>query len=1074
MKKIDILKLSLSLGVCFSLAVQNTSASVLVFADTEKSELQENQLETEFNSDETQESHETISSIKDTNSVKEINDEPIFRRNAEEDLANGIFGKILQSRDGKLGWEIGSYYIWDFTHTPVSQSGTDTYEYFLKQFKITDVEINSVDDETISVEKMGNLKYKFTRTKKNISGEYFFRANIDYSYDAQLWFYQPLHAGGERFVKSISGEKLTWGNPRNLPFPLELEVAPALLLEKYQQEKTVELDSSFKQVATDFFKVNQSAGQVSSEITQYPDFSQVGKTHATIKVWDEYNSPQTFDVPFNVVDTRELKVETISQDIRLGEDITLHDSGKSIKKVMLGSKELASNEYTVKWGSNLNSNDIVGERTWPVTITTKDGKHSLDVNLPFTVKWGSTVLLKGYGDDSIGAITLHPKDGNNVELTDSVGIVRNPNEIQVHKGFIGKTYYDLRLLGVSDTAQKLKSLKPVTKENSLTWSNGDWNAQDRINAFGDNSNQKQEATVGDILEVTHEEANVRERLIVNEKETQENAGQKLVYYELTKSGFSPLRANQLKAKESTIPLDSNNEYLNQHIKDYIDLKGYSNIEIKEFSSFPKTDKTGKTSGKIIVEETLKSGKRVQWEYEVPFIVKAELSAEAVSTSVNLGTDSISIDSMVKNVKLGNRELSKGEYEVALKNKVDTSTVGIKPTIVVVSAEGEKVEVRVSVTVKWGSTVLLKGYGDDSVGAITLHQKDGNNVELTDSVGIVRNPDEVQVHKSFIGESYYDVRLLGVSDTVQKLTSLDPVTEYNSLAWAHGEANAEAIINKFGDNSNGRQEAEVGNILEVTHAEANGRERLIVNEKETQENNGQNLVYYELTKNGFSPLRVNQLKTIKSEIPLFSSEQYLNQHIKDYIDLKGYSNIEAKEFSSFPKTNQAGEASGKIVVEETLKSGKKVQWEYEVPFTVLEGSLALSVPKTLTFKEFSSSKYEQIIQRKYSGDLGLTIKDSRGGGKQGGWHLTAKVQKSTTGIAPYLVFSKQGEADQPLTDAATIYSQPKQEDVSEALEVKVSALWEKNEGILLKVPAKSKLESNKTYSETIYWNLVEGP
>ncbi|HDM9273840.1 TPA: hypothetical protein P0414_001981, partial [Listeria innocua] len=185
-------------------------------------------------------------------------------------------------------------------------------------------------------------------------------------------------------------------------------------------------------------------------------------------------------------------------------------------------------------------------------------------------------------------------------------------------------------------------------------------------------------------------------------------------------------------------------------------------------------------------------------------------------------------------------------------------------------------------------------------------------------------------------------------------------------------------------------------------------------------------------------------------------------------------IEAKEFSSFPKTNQAGEASGKIVVEETLKSGKKVQWEYEVPFTVLEGSLALSVPKTLTFKEFSSSKYEQIIQRKYSGDLGLTIKDSRGGGKQGGWHLTAKVQKSTTGIAPYLVFSKQGEADQPLTDAATIYSQPKQEDVSEALEVKVSALWEKNEGILLKVPAKSKLESNKTYSETIYWNLVEGP
>ncbi|HBI1888069.1 TPA: hypothetical protein I0H10_RS13220, partial [Enterococcus faecalis] len=238
---------------------------------------------------------------------------------------------------------------------------------------------------------------------------------------------------------------------------------------------------------------------------------------------------------------------------------------------------------------------------------------------------------------------------------------------------------------------------------------------------------RQKARVGNILEVTHAEPNRRERLIVNEKETQENNGQNLVYYELTKNGFSPLRVNQLKAKESTIPLDSNNEYLNQHIKDYIDLKGYSTIEVKKFSSFPETDKVGKTSGKIVVEETLKSGKKVQWEYEVPFIVKAELSAEAVSTSVNLGTDSISIDSMVKNVKLGNRELSKGEYEVALKNKVDTSTVGIKPTIVVVSAEGEKVEVTVSVTVKWGSTVLLKGYGDDSIGAITLHQKGGDNL-----------------------------------------------------------------------------------------------------------------------------------------------------------------------------------------------------------------------------------------------------------------------------------------------------------------------------------------------------------
>ncbi|HBI1940005.1 TPA: hypothetical protein I0G98_RS08040, partial [Enterococcus faecalis] len=421
----------------------------------------------------------------------------------------------------------------------------------------------------------------------------------------------------------------------------------------------------------------------------------------------------------NLIEVPPLTAESISKDILLGQDIALLNPKESIKKVTFGTKELKPGEYSVKWDSNLNINDIVGTRTWIATITFFDGgggpKYVANVQIPFNVKWGSTVRLKGYGDYSIGAITLHQKGGDNLELTDSVGIVRDPYEIQVHKGFIGESYYDVRLLGVSDTVQKLTSLDPVTEYNSLAWAHGEANAEAAINKFGDNSNGRQKARVGNILEVTHAEPNRRERLIVNEKETQENNGQNLVYYELTKNGFSPLRVNQLKAKESTIPLDSNNEYLNQHIKDYIDLKGYSTIEVKKFSSFPETDKVGKTSGKIVVEETLKSGKKVQWEYEVPFIVKAELSAEAVSTSVNLGTDSISIDSMVKNVKLGNRELSKGEYEVALKNKVDTSTVGIKPTIVVVSAEGEKVEVTVSVTVKWGSTVLLKGYGDDSIG-----------------------------------------------------------------------------------------------------------------------------------------------------------------------------------------------------------------------------------------------------------------------------------------------------------------------------------------------------------------------
>ncbi|WP_375269716.1 bacterial Ig-like domain-containing protein [Enterococcus sp. DIV0212c] len=283
------------------------------------------------------------------------------------------------------------------------------------------------------------------------------------------------------------------------------------------------------------------------------------------------------------------------------------------------------------------------------------------------------------------------------------------------------------------------------------------------------------------------------------------------------------------------------------------------------------------------------------------------------------------------------------------------TVNVKVTQLLDGASQSTI-VPLKVNVRWGSTVLMNGYNSNSIGAITLHQKGGSDLELTDTVGCTRESGETQVHKYFSGESYYDLRLLGVTDIVQKPKDLKPVTKENSLTWAHGEADAQARINAFGDNSDGRQKASVGNILQVTHVEAYFREYLMVNEQKTKENDDQKIVYYELTKNGFIPLRVNQLEAKKSSIPQFATEQYLNKHIKEYIDLKGYSNIEVKKFSSYPTTNKVGETSGKIVVEERLKSGKKVQEEYEVQFTVKEDKSSIKT-KDITIYQGQSWKRE---------------------------------------------------------------------------------------------------------------------
>lgn len=264
----------------------------------------------------------------------------------------------------------------------------------------------------------------------------------------------------------------------------------------------------------------------------------------------------------------------------------------------------------------------------------------------------------------------------------------------------------------------------------------------------------------------------------------------------------------------------------------------------------------------------------------------------------------------------------------------------------------------------------------------------------------------------------------------------------------------------------------GDIVRAWQTETS-KNWLYENEQKKAYNDSGKSVYYEITTSGYRPLHFNQLTTKTGKISIYSTNQYLDEHITDYIDLKGYSNISVKEFSQYPNTKASGQQKGKIIVEETLTTGKKVQYEYEVTFTIGDGKLEYSVPKTLIFKEFTKSKSEQVVQRMDSGDLGLEISDNRGQGKQGNWRLTAQVRQSEE-VSPYLIFRDDSSQDKYLYQGATeIYSQSKQSNPTEPLDVEVSGQWKKDTGILLKVPPKNNL-SSKQYTSTITWNLVEGP
>ncbi|MDP0529603.1 cell surface protein, partial [Lacticaseibacillus paracasei] len=94
------------------------------------------------------------------------------------------------------------------------------------------------------------------------------------------------------------------------------------------------------------------------------------------------------------------------------------------------------------------------------------------------------------------------------------------------------------------------------------------------------------------------------------------------------------------------------------------------------------------------------------------------------------------------------------------------------------------------------------------------------------------------------------------------------------------------------------------------------------------------IFFEVTKNGYKPLAINQLSSKKISVTQKDSQSTIAQQLQNTIDTKGNSNITIEKFSEYPDVDTAGEKTAKVLVSQTLSSGKKVSYPYEVPVTVV--------------------------------------------------------------------------------------------------------------------------------------------
>lgn len=449
-----------------------------------------------------------------------------------------------------------------------------------------------------------------------------------------------------------------------------------------------------------------------------------------------------------------------------------------------------------------------------------------------------------------------------------------------------------------------------------------------------------------------------------------------------------------------------------------------------------------------------------------------MSAEANNPTYYVGTDINSVDlkDFIKSVELAGSILESNQYKVQLlDNFLDLNQVGNytkKVLVTAVNDTNKAVEIDVPVNVLWGNTLVAKdAVLADVIASISLLDKEGSPFLVANKGdGLSPSNDSenrayFQIYSQNLNESDMD---LGWDETSPD--ALDQMVWFNSIL-----------------KENVNDSLKYGNVVSVAVFKDNNFENnyfgentwISRSEQLVKETEGYYKAFYELTPNGYSLLHINQLTTNSVDVPIFSSEEYLDEHVSELIDLQSYSNISIKGFSEYPKTNESGQQEGKVIVEETLTTGGTVQYEYDVEVNVKEGSLTLAVPQIMNFKDFQKSQSDQIIERESSGDLGLIVNDSRGENVQGNWTLTAQVS-TDDGIAPYLVYrDEQGNDSYLSRSAVQVYTQTKQTNVSEPLQVEISALWKSNSGILLNVPSKNNL-FNQSYSTTITWNLVEGP
>ncbi|THE06474.1 cell wall protein, partial [Enterococcus hirae] len=240
-----------------------------------------------------------------------------------------------------------------------------------------------------------------------------------------------------------------------------------------------------------------------------------------------------------------------------------------------------------------------------------------------------------------------------------------------------------------------------------------------------------------------------------------------------------------------------------------------------------------------------------------------MEAHTANQAFVLGEDISQIEDsqLLEKVTINGETVPEDAYTIERLSALDTTTIGKKTVKMKVRMNDglSVVETEIPYEVKWGSTFVLKGLEEATVGAFSI-LKQNETLAIYASKGETTTDMDAPVNYTFGRDTYYKIEVL--ADPKKKQLFPDNIKYSYEVA---GNRTVRQAIQGF---NNGQPlVVEEGDIFKVYHAETENRNLLMRDDLVKDYTAGLNYAYYQVKNDEFEPITMLEAEVSSQELIL---------------------------------------------------------------------------------------------------------------------------------------------------------------------------------------------------------------